>query len=62
MKYLFIVGIIILSLVTMGSLGYGLYLWGGVGLALPVAAWSAFKLYMIGSAIGLVSLLLGIYK
>ena len=32
---------------TLISLGYGLYLWGGVGLALGVAAWSAFKLFLI---------------
>lgn len=32
---------------TFVSIGYGLYLWGGVGLALGVAAWSAFKLFLI---------------
>ena len=32
---------------TLVSIGYGLYLWGGVGLALGVAAWSAFKLFLI---------------
>ena len=32
---------------TLISIGYGLYLWGGVGLALGVAAWSAFKLFLI---------------
>ena len=32
---------------TLVSIGYGLYLWGGVGLALGVAAWSAFKLFII---------------
>lgn len=31
---------------TLVSIGYGLYLWGGVGLALGVAAWSAFKLFL----------------
>ena len=32
---------------TLISIGYGLYLWGGVGLALGVAAWAAFKLFLI---------------
>ncbi len=32
---------------TLISIGYGLYLWGGVGLALGAAAWSAFKLFLI---------------
>ena len=31
---------------TLVSIGYGLYLWGGVGLAFGVAAWSAFKLFL----------------
>lgn len=31
---------------TLVSIGYGLYLWGGAGLALGVAAWSAFKLFL----------------
>ena len=32
---------------TLISIGYGLYLWGGLGLALSSAAWSAFKLFLI---------------
>ena len=32
---------------TLISIGYGLYLWGGLGLALGFAAWSAFKLFLI---------------
>ena len=32
---------------TLISIGYGLYLWGGVGLSLGAAAWSAFKLFLI---------------
>ena len=32
---------------TLISIGYGLYLWGGVGLALGAAAWTAFKLFLI---------------
>ena len=31
---------------TLISIGYGLYLWGGLGLALGAAAWSAFKLFL----------------
>ena len=43
---------------TLVSIGYGLYLWGGVGLALGVAAWSAFKLFLILAFGGLIVLIL----
>lgn len=53
-QILFIVFTILLtlSIFSMGgstliSIGYGLYLWGGLGLALGIAAWSAFKLFLI---------------
>ena len=44
--------LLILSIFTMRgstliSIGYGLYLWGGTGLAFGAAAWSAFKLFLI---------------
>ena len=32
---------------TIVSIGYGLYLWGGVGLTFAVSAWSAFKLFLV---------------
>ena len=43
---------------TLVSIGYGLYLWGGVGLALGVAAWSAFKLFLTLLFGGLIVLIL----
>lgn len=43
---------------TLVSIGYGLYLWGGVGLALGVAAWSAFKLFIILAFGGIIVLIL----
>ena len=43
---------------TLISIGYGLYLWGGVGLALGAAAWSAFKLFLILLFGGLATFLL----
>ena len=32
---------------TLIFIGYGLCLWGGAGLALGAAAWSAFKVFLI---------------
>lgn len=43
---------------TLISIGYGLYLWGGVGLALSIAAWSAFKLFLILLFGGFITLIL----
>ena len=43
---------------TLVSIGYGLYLWGGTGLALGVAAWSAFKVFLILLFGGLITFIL----
>ena len=43
---------------TLISIGYGLYLWGGTGLAFGVAAWSAFKLFLILLFGGLITFIL----
>ena len=43
---------------TLISIGYGLYLWGGAGLALGAAAWSAFKLFLILLFGGLITFIL----
>ena len=43
---------------TLVSIGYGLYLWGGAGLAFGVAAWSAFKLFLILLFGGLITFIL----
>ena len=49
-----IIGMIIISLANVGAIGYGLYLWGGTGMALGLAVWTAFKFWIAGIVIGLV--------
>lgn len=61
--FLIFTALLMLSIFAIGgstliSIGYGLYLWGGVGLALGVAAWSAFKLFLILAFGGLFVLIL----
>jgi len=56
-----VIGIIILALANIGGIGYGLYLWGGTGMAFSLAAWTAFKAWMIGVAIGLALFLSGMF-
>ena len=41
-----VIGGILLALGTISAIGYGLYLWGSVGLALPASAWGGFVLWM----------------
>jgi len=48
-----IIGVITLSLANISGVGYGLYLWGGTGMAFGLAAWTAFKFWVVGVAIGL---------
>ena len=49
-----IIGMIIISLANVSAIGYGLYLWGGTGMALGLAVWTAFKFWIAGIVIGLV--------
>ncbi len=64
MKTLFtfiaMIAIIVLAFTTIGSIGYGLYLWGGTGMALGLAAWTAFKVWITVGAVALVTLLISI--
>ena len=48
-----ILGIILLALGNIGSIGYGLYLWGGTGMVFALAAWTAFKVWMVVMVLGL---------
>ncbi len=41
-----VVGIIVLTFGTVISVGYGLYLWGGLGIVFGVAVWTGFKLWI----------------
>ena len=49
-----IIGIIILALANISAVGYGLYLWGGTGMAFGLAAWTAFKWWIVGIVTSLV--------
>ena len=52
LTFIGVAAVFVLGFSTLGTIGYFLYLWGGVGLTLAVSAWTAFKLYIIviGSA------------
>ena len=49
-----ILGVIVLALTNVGSVGYGLYLWASVGLAFKTAVWKAFLVWVKLIVIGLV--------
>ena len=53
-------GALILSTISIGSIGYGLYLWGGAGMAFSVAVWTAFKTWLIGAFTGITLFIIGI--
>ena len=40
------IGVICVSFATLGSIGYGLYLWGSVGIAFSTSVWTAFVLWL----------------
>ena len=57
-----LVGLIWLAIILMStafaiSVGYFLYLWGSIGIALNVAAWTAFTLWLKLECLGLLVLL-----
>jgi len=45
-KMFMIIGIILGVTANIIGIGYGLYLWGGEGLAFGLAVWTAFKLWV----------------
>ena len=54
------ISIITMILATTLSIGYFFYLWGSVALAINVAAWAAFVLWMKVEAVGFLLLLVSI--
>lgn len=59
-KIFSMVGLLILALSTVGSIGYGLWLWGGLGGVLSTSAWAGFVLWMKMIIGGLLMLFIGI--
>ena len=59
-KLLFI-GIVLMILGNIIGVGYGLYLWGGVGFAFSVSLWSAFKLWILIELVGATSFVSAVY-
>ena len=45
-KIFIIIGIILGITANIICISYGLYLWGGEGLAFGLAVWTAFKLWL----------------
>lgn len=58
---LIVIGSIVLVFSTVGSIGYGLYVWGGTGIPFAESAWTAFVLWMKLAGGGLVSTLIGFF-
>lgn len=60
---LVVVGMLMLALDTIGSIGYGLYLWGGLGGTFAASAWTAFvvwmKVFAVGALLAIIGILLG---
>ena len=59
-KLLFI-GIVLMILGNITGVGYGLYLWGGVGLAFSASLWSAFKVWILIELVGATSFVSAVY-
>ena len=62
MRILLAIGIFMLVFANIGGIGYGLYLWGGTGMAFGLAAWTAFKFWALWVFIGLVFFITSIVK
>ena len=45
-KIFMVIGVVLLISANIIGIGYGLYLWGGEGLAFGLAVWTAFKLWL----------------
>ena len=56
-----IIGGLLTGVATVASIGYGLYLWGALGLAFSVSAWTAFKVWMVFFGTGLVLVGVGFF-
>ncbi len=55
-----VVGLLVLALSTVGSIGYGLYLWGGLGGALGASAWAAFLTWIKLVIGGFIAVVIGV--
>ena len=53
------IGVFLLVASYVIGIGYGLYLWGGEGVAFSVAVWTAFKLWMEVIVVAIVSIFAG---
>jgi hypothetical protein len=58
MKVFLIVGSLMLIIGNIGGIGYGLYLWGSVGLPFATAAWMAFKFWVLWQLTGISSIMI----
>jgi len=47
------------DLANIGGIGYGLYLWGGTGMVIGLAAWTAFKFWLLWVILGVTSVFIG---
>lgn len=54
---IWITSLLALGLVTIGSVIYFLYLWGGTGATIGVAAWGGAKAWLMTIAIGVPTVL-----
>jgi len=55
-----VLGLISMAFANIGSIGYGLYLWGGTGMAFGAAAWAAFKVWLVVIFGGLFTFVIGV--
>ena len=58
-KMFMIIGVILGVTANIIGIGYGLYLWGGEGLAFGLAVWTAFKLWVGISLTALIAIAFG---
>jgi len=62
MRQLFLtIGVLLGVLANVTSIGYGLYLWGGEGVAFGLALWTAFKLWISIVLTALLAIIFGLF-
>jgi len=62
MRILLAIGMFMLVFANVGGIGYVLYLWGGTGMAFGLAAWTAFKFWVLWSFVGAAIFIAGIWR
>jgi len=55
-----ILGVILITSSTIGSIGYALYLWSEQGMDVGVALWTTFKMWLTTFGSGIVMFITGI--